>query len=254
MQWTTGDASDGSGGFGGSPAVAGFDSGDGTDAVKFFSGNTAASLTNLAYQSFYYLSSSTPAASEGVILTEPANGQSFSAPANITLNANLLNITAPEITFYNGAGLIGSASESPYTISLTNLAAGNYVFTAVATNTNGMAFTSPAVYVTVNVPGTSLINFDPLGASQGPVGEPGDGRLSAYLAQFGVSLTNNSPGTEVVVENEANLAGGNAVLAPSQPNLLTQIGSNGPVSFTVGFPLARGNLVLPGRNCWLIRL
>lgn len=56
MQWTTGDFSGGSGGFGGSPARAGFDAGDGTNAVKFFEGTNALSLLDLAHQTFWYLS------------------------------------------------------------------------------------------------------------------------------------------------------------------------------------------------------
>jgi hypothetical protein len=37
------------------------------------------------------------------------------------------------------------------------------------------------------------------------------------------------------VENQQNIAGGKAVLAASSPNLLTQLGSNGPVQFTLRF-------------------
>jgi hypothetical protein len=92
--------------------------------------------------------------------------------------------------------------------------------------------------VTVNAAGTALIDFDPLNAVGGPVGEPGDPSLANYLGPFGVTLSNDSPGTAVVVENQANLAGGGFVLASSQPNVLTQIGSNGPVSFTAGFAQA----------------
>ncbi len=47
MEWTTGDASGGSGGFGGSPARAGFDAGDGVNALVFWEGNTQASLQQL---------------------------------------------------------------------------------------------------------------------------------------------------------------------------------------------------------------
>lgn len=46
IQWTTGGFSDGINGFGGSPARAGFDSGDGTNAVKFWEGNSPQSVTN----------------------------------------------------------------------------------------------------------------------------------------------------------------------------------------------------------------
>jgi hypothetical protein len=75
-------------------------------------------------------------------------------------------------------------------------------------------------------PSTTLINFDT---------EEAITDLTGYLEQFGVTLTNDSPGTEVVAENETNIAGGDSVVASSQPNLLTQTGSSGPVGFTAGF-------------------
>lgn len=54
MQWTTGDASGGSGGFGGSPARAGFDAGNGRDALVFWEGNTPQSLQLLRCRTFWY--------------------------------------------------------------------------------------------------------------------------------------------------------------------------------------------------------
>ncbi len=54
MEWTTGDASGGSGGFGGSPARAGFDAGNGRDALVFWEGNTQQSLQLLCCRTFWY--------------------------------------------------------------------------------------------------------------------------------------------------------------------------------------------------------
>ncbi|GBC93975.1 hypothetical protein HRbin15_02477 [bacterium HR15] len=54
MEWTTGDASGGSGGFGGSPARAGFDAGNGRDALVFWEGNTPQSLELLRCRTFWY--------------------------------------------------------------------------------------------------------------------------------------------------------------------------------------------------------
>ena len=145
----------------------------------------------------------------GVTLTAPSNGQSFSAPANITLSATVANGTlATAVGFYSGTTLLGQTTTSPYSISFSNLAAGTYAFTAVATNYNGLSVTSAVAYVTVNSPGTTLIDFDPL-ADIGPV--EGDPALADYLAQYGITVTNNSPGTTVVAENQANVAGGDFV-------------------------------------------
>ncbi|MCW5555189.1 MAG: Ig-like domain-containing protein [Verrucomicrobiae bacterium] len=54
LAWTTGDASGGSGGFGGSSARSGFDAGDGTNAVVLWSGNTPESLPDIAHQTFWF--------------------------------------------------------------------------------------------------------------------------------------------------------------------------------------------------------
>lgn len=54
MEWTTGDASGGANGFGGSVARAGFDAGDGQNALVFWSGNTPESLEQLRCRTFWY--------------------------------------------------------------------------------------------------------------------------------------------------------------------------------------------------------
>jgi uncharacterized repeat protein (TIGR03803 family) len=172
-----------------------------------------------------------------VTLTTPANGQAFTAPASFSLSATVFSApTNTVVNFFNGANLLGTLTTPPYGIPLTGLGAGTYAFSAMATNANGFSSSSAVSYVTVNNPGTSLIDFDPL-ADIGP--EAVGSALSGYLAQYGVTVTNNSSGTTLVAENQSDVAGGGLVLASSQPNVLTQAGSGGPVSFTVGF----GNLL-----------
>jgi len=79
----------------------------------------------------------------------------------------------------------------------------------------------------------TVVNFDSLNAAQGPVA---GALLSNYLAGFGITVaTNISPDATLAVENQAAVHGGGAVAASSPPNLLTQIGSNGPVNYTVSF-------------------
>ena len=169
-----------------------------------------------------------------VSLVAPTDGQSFSAPATISLSATAVFATTnTTVNFYNGTTLLGTATTTPYDLSVSNVAAGNYAFTAVATNASGLSLTSAVAYVTVNTPGTASIDFGSLDTSgNAPVT---GAALAAFLAQFGISIVTDSPGTSVAVENQSNVAGGNSVLSPSQPNLLTQIGGNGPVSFTMVF-------------------
>ena len=100
------------------------------------------------------------------------------------------------------------------------------------------------LYAVANITINGLIDFDPL-ADDGAV--VGGAALANYLAQFNVALVNNSPGTTVVAENQASVAGGGFVIASSPPNVLTQTGSNGPVSFTVNFtsPLSQFSFTRP---------
>ncbi|MGD0816208.1 MAG: leucine-rich repeat protein [Verrucomicrobiota bacterium] len=168
-----------------------------------------------------------------VTLTTPANGDIFTAPASFSLGATVASApTNTTVSFYNGTNFLGTSLTPPYGKPLSGLGEGAYAFFAVATNANGFSSSSAVSYVTVNNPGTSLIDFDPL-ADIGP--EVGGSALSEYLAQYGVTVTNNSSGTTVVAENQSAVAGGGFVLTSSQPNILTQAGSGGPVSFTAGF-------------------
>lgn len=63
------------------------------------------------------------------------------------------------------------------------------------------------------------------------------GRLVAngYLAAFDITLSDVTPGTQVVVHDLRNFYGGQAIKAVSGNNGLAQIGSNDAVSFTMNF-------------------
>jgi len=172
------------------------------------------------------------------LVTSPTNGDfgayfttnqgfTFSATANSPYGVQ-------SVALYTNSVLVASSSSSGVSTILTNLAEGGYLLTASAIDSNSLSFTSSVVYVTISDPGTPLADFDPLTAYGSVVS---NAPLSGYLAQsqFGMSITNNSPGTTIVAEDETNAGGGGLVSVTSLPNLLTQIGSNGPVSFTVGF-------------------
>jgi len=94
-----------------------------------------------------------------VSLTSPANGATFSAPANITLTATASD-SASSITrveFYNGTTLIGAVTSSPYTLAWNGITAGTYSLTAKAFAANGTSTTSSAVSITVTVPTTPQV-------------------------------------------------------------------------------------------------
>lgn len=135
---------------------------------------------------------SSSASSTTVAITAPAVSAPFTAPATvaITATAKSSNGTINKVEFYNGTKLLGEDASSPYTYSWTNVAAGTYTITAVATDNKAVKTTSEAVTVKVNVP-------------QAPYG--GTARAIPGTVQFeeydeggnGVAYFDSSPGTSV---------------------------------------------------------
>jgi|GEM_PF-717423 len=87
-----------------------------------------------------------------VSLTAPTNNSTFTAPADITINATAADAdgSVTQVAFYNGSTLLGTDTSSPYSFSWTNVAAGTYSLTARATDNQGAVTTSSAISITVN--------------------------------------------------------------------------------------------------------
>jgi hypothetical protein len=56
----------------------------------------------------------------------------FSGAINVTLNATAADSdgTISKVEFYNGTTLLGTDTSNPYSLALTNVAAGTYSYTA----------------------------------------------------------------------------------------------------------------------------
>jgi RHS repeat-associated protein len=106
-----------------------------------------------------YVSNITVNANPTVSITSPANGAVFASPANITINATASDSdgTISKVEFFEGATLLGTSTTSPYSVSLTNVAAGSHTYTAKATDNRGGATTSSAISVSVDVSPTVSI-------------------------------------------------------------------------------------------------
>ena len=90
-----------------------------------------------------------------VAITNPPDGLILSAPATITLSATATNAdaSAASVQFFNGATALGTLTNAPYSIVVSNLAAGNYSFSAVATDDHGLKATnSITLHVVATVP------------------------------------------------------------------------------------------------------
>ena len=90
-----------------------------------------------------------------IALTSPADGSAFTAPATISLAANVTAnghaVTA--VQFYNGATLLGEGTNAPYAFTWDNVPAGAYSLTARLVYDVGATLDStPAVNVLVAAP------------------------------------------------------------------------------------------------------
>lgn len=97
-------------------------------------------------------SSSTSNAPPTVTLTSPTAATSFTAPANITLNANAADSdgTILRVDFYVDGSLIGGDTTMPYNYTWNNVVSGSYTLTAKATDEDGAVTTSSPVNITVS--------------------------------------------------------------------------------------------------------
>jgi len=97
-----------------------------------------------------------------VAITSPASGSTFIVGSNVTITAiaSETNGTIKNISIYNGSGvLLGSSSTSPYNFIYSDILAGNYTFTAKATDANGVSETSSPITLTVaSWPMENIIN------------------------------------------------------------------------------------------------
>jgi chitinase len=88
-------------------------------------------------------------------LTSPANGATFTAPANISIAATASDSdgTVAKVDFFQGTTLLGSDTTSPYSFSWTNVPAGTYSLRAVATDNLGAIGNSATASITVRATG-----------------------------------------------------------------------------------------------------
>jgi plastocyanin len=121
-----------------------------------------------------------------VTITSPTNGATFAAPWTgiIQATASDTDGTVAKVDFFAGATLLGTVNNPPANPSLTvtNLAAGSYTLTAVATDNGGATNTSARVGIAVVTP-VPIVLSSPQ-------------RLSASAVQFTYSA---NPGLSYVV-------------------------------------------------------
>jgi hypothetical protein len=92
-----------------------------------------------------------------VNITSPANNATFTAPAQVTINATASDAdgTISKVEFYRGTTLLGTDTTSPYSFAWANVAAGSYALTAKAYDNLNAVTTSSTINITVSSGGTN---------------------------------------------------------------------------------------------------
>ena len=127
-------------------------SADGKNFTLIYTGTGAYDSWNTLQGSFTTSTSSNNPPSVNV--TQPTAGQTFTAPANITISATASDSDGSvlQVEFRVGGSIVGTDTTSPYSFSWNNVAAGSYTLTARATDNQGATTTSSGVNITVNAP------------------------------------------------------------------------------------------------------
>jgi hypothetical protein len=86
-----------------------------------------------------------------ISLTSPASGSTHTNPASMTLAANATDVdgTIAEVSFYNGATLLGTDTTSPYSYTWTTTSGGSHELSAMARDNMGLVTKSAVATVTV---------------------------------------------------------------------------------------------------------
>ncbi|MBF0504423.1 MAG: hypothetical protein HQL14_04895 [Candidatus Omnitrophica bacterium] len=123
-----------------------------------------------------------PASKPVVAITSPSNQSTFTAGSSgsITASASETNGTIAQVSFYyNGTNLLGTSTVSPYSYAVSNIPAGTYTLTAIATDSKGISTTSSPITVTI----TASAPATPVVAITGPANQ------STFTAGSSISIT-----------------------------------------------------------------
>src|SRR5712692_1878407 len=124
-----------------------------------------------------------------VSITAPANNAILTAPATFTVTASASDSdgSIAKVAFYTAAKLVGAATSAPYSVTLSNTAAGFLNLTATATDNRGASSTSAPVTVIVNsLPSVSLTSPSSNASFKAPANIP----LAVQVADTDGSIAN----------------------------------------------------------------
>src|SRR6185295_2712772 len=114
-----------------------------------------------------------------IAITTPIDGATFTAPTNILLTAVATDSDGiAKVEFFQGSTKVGEATSSPYNVTWSIAAVGNYTLTAKATDNLGVTATSGPVDVVVKTAG----NLPSLSIGDQAVTEGNSGTVPAVFS------------------------------------------------------------------------
>lgn len=88
-----------------------------------------------------------------ISITTPSRDAEFDSAAMVTLTATAMDSdgTISRVDFYAGNTLVGTATSSPYTVTISDLASGTHSIRAIAVDNSGLE--TPSAFVTISING-----------------------------------------------------------------------------------------------------
>lgn len=186
-------------------------------SIHFSSGMTGTIIvTNLA----------APNLPPTVSITNPANNITLSAPATFTLAANATDAdgSIANVQFLQGATSLGNVVAAPFSISVNDLAAGDYTFSAVAGDNGGLTATNSITVHVINPTPVTISAPAALAAGQFQFSYTADIGLT-YVVEISTNLLDwqpvatNTANANPATFTDANATGGSAFYrVRRQPN------------------------------------
>lgn len=158
-----------------------------------------------------------------VSITNPLNGAIFNEGDDILFEASASDQdgSVARVEFYSNGINLGEDLSSPYSITITNAAAGSYNLTAVAFDDLNASATSSSVDITVEAPVSTKSMTSTIYFSTNAKGKNYEGEASIFVTSEGANVTDayveitwtNSNGS--YLEKQSGYTGGSGILFKS---------------------------------------
>jgi autotransporter-associated beta strand protein len=191
-----------------------------------------------------------------VSITNPANGSLITPGTNLPIQAAVLNDTntVNQIVFFQGTTPLGTSTSSPFGVTWSSVPAGNYVLTAIATDSLGLSITSSPVNITVSAPPTA-VTWDANTSTAGAQDGGGTWNLTSPNWWNGTTdvTWNNTVAPIMTTFGTANAPAGTVTLgaAITVSNLTFNAAASGDYTIAGGYTLTIANtpVVSVAANC-----